>query len=228
MPTGSSDPYGLRRAAQGAVRVLLDFWNAAEGERRPSLARLAAVAVSGYGATLPRAAAEVTAQLEAFLLERLRYVFVARGYPADEVEAVLGAREPDALDDPREAWLRLEALHRVRAEAAGDFERLAVAFKRARNILAEGKDTVADPALFSEEAERGLHAAVLALSGHDGGYEARLRALASLRGPVDRFFDDVLVMAEDPKVRANRLGLLSQTLSLFYRIADISRLGGQA
>ena len=61
-----------------------------------------------------------------------------------------------------------------------------------------------------------------------GGYESRLRALASLRAPVDRFFDDVLVMAEDPKLRENRLGLLARTLSLFYRIADISKLGGQA
>ena len=56
--------------------------------------------------------------------------------------------------------------------------------------------------------------------------QARLRSLASLRAPVDKFFDDVLVMAEDPKIRANRLGLLSQALSLFYRIADISKLGG--
>ena len=68
--------------------------------------------------------------------------------------------------------------------------------------------------------------AVGRLQGIDGGYEARLRSLAGLRGPVDRFFDDVMVMAEDPKVRANRLGLLSQALSLFYRIADISKLGG--
>ena len=60
----------------------------------------------------------------------------------------------------------------------------------------------------------------------NGGYESRLRSLSSLRAPVDRFFDDVLVMAEDPKVRANRLGLLSEALSLFYRIADISKLGG--
>jgi glycyl-tRNA synthetase beta chain len=64
------------------------------------------------------------------------------------------------------------------------------------------------------------------LAGADGAYEPRLRSLASLRAPVDRFFDDVLVMAEDPRLRANRLGLLSQALALFYRIADISKLGG--
>jgi glycyl-tRNA synthetase beta chain len=223
-PTGSSDPFGLRRAAQGVVRVLLDLWVADVAERRPSLRRLAAQAVAGYGGVVPRDAAETTRELEGFLLDRLRYVLVARGFPGDEVEAVLGAREPDALDDPHEAWLRLQALHRVRSEARDDFERLAVAFKRAKNILGEGTHRPADPALFQEPAERELHEAVARLSAVNDGYEARLRSLAGLRGPVDRFFDDVLVMAEDPKVRANRLGLLSPALSLFYRIADISKL----
>ncbi len=64
------------------------------------------------------------------------------------------------------------------------------------------------------------------LAGANGNYDAQLRALAGLRAPVDRFFEDVLVMAEDPRVRGNRLALLQQTLSLFYQIADISRLGG--
>jgi glycyl-tRNA synthetase beta chain len=227
-PTGSSDPYGLRRAAQGAVRVLLDFWHANPEEKRPSLRRLIAVAVGGYEGRLKRPPAEVAAELEAFFLDRLRYVLVARGYPADEVEAVLGAREPDALDDPHEAWLRLKALHRVRSEAREDFEHLAVAFKRAKNILGQQPAAKVDAGLLTEAAERELHAAVGRLAGTNGAYEGRLRALAGLRAPVDRFFDDVLVMAEDEKVRANRLGLLSQALSLFYRIADISKLGGQA
>ncbi len=228
MPTGSSDPYGLRRGAQGVIRVLLDFWSAAEAEERPSLRRLAAAAVAGYQGALPRTGTEVASELEAFLLERLRYLLVARGYPADEVDAALGAREPDALDDPHEAWLRLKALHRVRAEAGADFEALAVAFKRARNILGERREGRSDPALFREDAERALDGVVAGLQSQDGGYESRLRALASLRAPVDRFFADVLVMAEDPKLRENRLALLARTLSLFYRIADISKLGGQA
>jgi glycyl-tRNA synthetase beta chain len=228
MPTGSSDPYGLRRAAQGVIRVLLDFWSAADGEERPNLRRLVAAAIDGYAAGVARPPAELASELEGFLLERLRYVLVARGYPADEVEAALGARDPEALDDPHEAWVRLTALHRVRAEAKADFEALAVAFKRARNILGERREGRPDPALFQEEAERVLDGAVAGLLGKDGGYESRLRALASLRAPVDRFFDDVLVMAEDPRLRENRLLLLARTLSLFYRIADISKLGGQA
>jgi len=224
IPTGSSDPFGLRRAAQGVVRVLIDFWAAADGERRPSLRKLVAAAVAGQGSLSKRPPAEVIADLETFLLDRLRYVFVSRGYAADEVDAALGAREPDALDDPKECALRLAALKRVRAEAAEDFGHLAVAFKRAKNILSGAPQPVLDPALFEHDAERELHAVVTRLAGASGGYETRLRALATLRGPVDRFFDDVLVMAEDEHVRANRLGLLTQALALFYRVADVSRL----
>jgi glycyl-tRNA synthetase beta chain len=226
VPTGSSDPYGLRRAAQGAVRVLLDFWQTDETEKRPSLRKLVAAAVAGYAGKLKRPEADVVRDLEAFLLDRLRYVFTARGFAPDEVEAVLGAREPDALDDPREAAKRLQALHRVRLEATEDFEALAVAFKRAKNILGDRPPSDVDTGLLQESAERDLHAAVAQLRGVNGGYESRLRSLSGLRGPVDRFFDDVHVMAEDPRLRANRLGLLSQALSLFYRIADISKLGG--
>jgi glycyl-tRNA synthetase beta chain len=224
-PSGSSDPYGLRRAAQGAVRVLLDFWTADVAERRPNLSALIALAVRGYGPVVKDPETTI-AKLTAFTLERLRYVLVSRDYPGDEVEAVLSAREPDALENPHEAWIRLQSLHRVRSEARQDFEQLAGAFKRAKNILEKESPGRVDPALFEEAAERELHAAVGRLENQNGGYEARLRALAGLRAPVDRFFDDVLVMAEDPKVRANRLGLLSQALSLFFRIADISKLGG--
>jgi glycyl-tRNA synthetase beta chain len=226
VPTGSSDPYGLRRAAQGVVRVLIDFWNADEVERRPSLRKLATAAMAGYAGKLKRPEADVLRDLESFFLDRLRYVLAARGFAADEVEAVLSAREPDALDDVHEAWKRLQALHRVRLEATEDFEALAVAFKRAKNILGDQALPEVDPALLQEPAERELHQAVARLMGANGGYEARLRSLGTLRAPVDHFFDDVLVMAEDPRLRANRLGLLAQALSLFYRIADISKLGG--
>jgi glycyl-tRNA synthetase beta chain len=230
-PTGSSDPYGLRRAAQGAVRVLLDFWPAAVGRPQPSLAALADRAVEAYGGTIADPGAARTA-LRAFLLERLRYVLTARGFAADEVEAVLGAREPDALDDLKETRARLEALRKVRSEAREAFEHLATAFKRAANILEQAKDSSSSevqPQLFEGDAERALFDAVKALSGQDGGYEARLRALATLRDPVDRFFDPqrgVFVMTDKAELRRNRLALLDRMRKLFYRIADISKLGG--
>jgi glycyl-tRNA synthetase beta chain len=228
VPTGSSDPFGLRRAGQGALRAILDFWKVDVAERRPSLRALVAAAAAGYGSELKREPGDMCLDLEAFLLDRLRYLLSARGFPGDEIEAALGAREPEALDDPTECVARLAALHRVRSEAHQDFEGLAAAFKRARNILGEAAPVAVEPALFSEPAERELHQAVSGLGATNGRLEARLRSLAALRGPVDRFFDNVLVMAEDPKVRANRLSLLHQTLSLFFRIADISKLGGQA
>jgi glycyl-tRNA synthetase beta chain len=225
-PTGSSDPFGLRRAGQGTVRAILDFWPPAPGRPRPSLRKIAAAAVAGYEGRRKKTGAEAQRDLEEFLLERLRFVLVSRAFAADEVEAILGAREPEAIEDPQEALHRLRALHRVRLEATEDFEALAIAFKRIRNILAGQTPAPVDRALFGEDAERELFDAIGRLSGADGGYEARLRSLAGLRGPVDRFFDDVMVMADDPRVRANRLGLLSQAVSLFYRIADISKLGG--
>src|SRR5262249_59303212 len=92
----------------------------------------------------------------------------------EEVEAVLGAREPDALDDPREAWQRLQALHRVRLEATEDFERLAVAFKRAKNIIGEATNTNVDPTLFEMDAER-----ILAQEVRDAGFSVGRQRVAA-------------------------------------------------
>lgn len=223
-PRGGGDPFGLRRAAQGVVRVLLDFWDGP----RPSLRALMAAAVAGYPDAIPGDRERAAAALAQFLLARLEYVLEARGFARDEVAAALAAPLCDALDDPRDARERVGALRAVRAEAREDFEHLAVAFKRAHNILAgQPPAAPADPALFEHAAERELHAALARLhDASDPGYEARLRALGTLRGPVDRFFDDVLVMAEDARVRANRLALLHATVALFHRIADVSKLGG--
>jgi glycyl-tRNA synthetase beta chain len=225
-PTGSSDPFGLRRAGQGVVRVLLDFWPAAKA---PALEALVEAALKGHGPALKAPAETVAQAVRAFLADRLEHVLVARGFPAEEVAAVLGTSEIDALADPRDTLRRVEALHRGRGEARESFERLAAAFKRAKNILTRDAGAAEiEPALFEGDAERELYAAVLKAAAADGAYDARLRALATLSKPVDRFFAEVLVMAEDAKVRSNRLALLRRTLSLFYRIADISRLGGQA
>ncbi len=223
-PRGSSDPYGLRRAAQGAVRVALDFWT--DG-RRPDLGALASAALLAFGA------GQAEEGLRAFLRARLEYVLGQRGFAAGEVEAVLSAA-PDALADARDALERLQAVKRVRQEARADFDALAEAFKRASNILS-GQSPAAriEAALFERDSERGLSEAVeAAAAAQDGrGYEDRLRALAALREPVDRFFareqdGGVMVMADDPAVRANRLALLARARGLFHSIADVSKLGG--
>ncbi|HEX9189492.1 MAG TPA: glycine--tRNA ligase subunit beta, partial [Vicinamibacteria bacterium] len=225
-PTGSRDPYGLRRAGQGAVRAALDFWRPKAGEKAPDLEALLAAAVAGYPA-LKQPADQATAAATGFLLDRLAAVLGARGFAADEVAAVLEAPLARGLGDPGGALRRASALQRVRREKPEDFAALAEAFKRAKNILAQAVPAASvDPGLFEKDAERALYEAVSRLDAAAGSDEDRLRGLASLRAPVGRFFDDVLVMAEDPRVRANRLALLKQTLSPFYRIADISSLGG--
>ena len=224
-PKGSSDPFGLRRAALGVIRVLLDFWSAPAG-KHPNLRAVIKEAVAGHGGVAKSPPAAVEAGLEAFFLDRLAYALETRGFDPDEVAAVTHTPAVHALDDVHDARLRVQALHRARSEARDDFEHLAVAFKRAKNILEKAPPGAIDPQLFESDAERELHAAVGRLGARDGSYEDRLRALAGLRAPVDRFFDDVLVMAEDARVRANRLGLLHQTVSLFYRIAALSKLGG--
>jgi glycyl-tRNA synthetase beta chain len=234
-PTGSRDPFGLRRAGQGAVRAVLDFWRPRAGEGAPDLSALLAAAVEAY-AGLERPADETRRAAEAFLLDRLEYVLSSRGFSGDEVQAVVEAPAaegeapgPRALRDPIDALRRLEALQRARREAPEDFAALGEAFKRAKNILAQAKPaTAVDPGLFEADAERALFDALSRLERAQGSYEERLRGLAALRAPVGRFFDDVLVMAEDARVRGNRLALLRQATSLFYRIADISKLGGNS
>lgn len=242
-PTGSRDPFGLRRAAQGVVRAVLDFWRPAAGEPSPDLQELLGKAIEGYGRELREPPDETAGALRLFLLDRLEYVLVARGFAPDEVTAVLHAPEPHevssagspgsrpvrALSDPIDAARRVEALSRVRREVPADFEALAAAFKRAKNIVAQQPAAAkVDGRLFEADAERDLDAAVRAALEGGGSYDEQLRRLAGLRPAVDRFFDEVLVMAEDARVRANRLALLGATLSLFYRIADISKLGGSS
>jgi glycyl-tRNA synthetase beta chain len=223
-PTGSRDPYGLRRAGQGAVRAVLDFWQPQVGEKPPDLEGMVVDAAKGYSG-LKQPPDAVAKNVSAFLRDRLAYVLTARDYAADEVAAVV--ETPGALADPIDALRRVEALQRARRERPDDFAALAEAFKRAKNIVAQAAPGAAvDPKLFEADAERGLFEAIARLGQDGGAYEERLRALAELRAPIARFFDDVLVMAEDARVRANRFALLQTTLSHFYRIADISRLGG--
>ena len=165
--------------------------------------------------------------MSAFVVDRLAGSLREQGYSAHEVDAVLALGVQRLADIPR----RLEA---VRAFAAlPEAAALAAANKRIANILKKSADPVearADPALFAEDAERALWAdvAVVRRSAdvlfESGDYTSSLKALAALRAPVDRFFDDVMVNAEDARVRANRLGLLATLHGVMNRVADLSRL----
>jgi glycyl-tRNA synthetase beta chain len=212
VPTGDKDPFGLRRAALGVIRILV--------ERKLGLDFHALVAT----ALEPFGAGSATA-LEDFVYERLRGYLRELGYTTNQVEAVV-AQRPARFD---QVSARLEAV--VAFSSLPESEALAAANKRVKNILEKsGRSDGVDPALFSHEEERRLHAALAALSpGVEesvarGDFAPALKSLAGVRADVDAFFDKVLVNAEDLAVRANRLALLTQLERLLNRVADISRL----
>ena len=229
IPTGSSDPYALRRAALGIVKIIL------EKKVFVSLPLVIGAASKALLNHPPRKS--VTAEQEAhileFLLERARFVFREKsGYAYDEVNAVLRAGSDDLVDVEK----RLRALKSIRKSK--NFEPLAVSFKRIRKIL-EKADAPADELkhvykdLFEKDAERELYAAVRKAAGkvsedkRAGRYLEALEEIAGLRKVVDQFFVDVMVMAEDEAVRKNRLALLAELLREFTTIADFSELAGE-
>jgi glycyl-tRNA synthetase beta chain len=178
------------------------------------------------GVKLASDRAVVAEQVLDFVRGRLRAQW-SDEFPSDLVDAVLAA----GFDDPVDARDRLEAL--AGAKARPDFVPLAVAFKRVANIQEKAPSSGAprvDPALLSEDAERALLAEVERGEGEAAGhralrdYAAVLRAVASLKPAVDRFFDEVLVMAEDPALRANRLALVRRVAALFTDVADFRKV----
>lgn len=205
-PTASKDPFGLRRAALGLLRILV------EGEHALDWPDLLEAADSPLSPPQHD-------QLLAFLRDRLRGLLVDRGLPAQVVAAVL-----DGATGPLDARDRAEAVAAFAATAAGDA--LAASSKRIRNILAgadELRPTV-DPQGFVEPAESALWTALNGLPDHDAGYADTLAALATLQAPVDAFFDTVMVNADDAGLRRNRLALLAKFDSACSSIADFAVL----
>jgi glycyl-tRNA synthetase beta chain len=219
LPTGDRDPFGLRRAALGVIRILI------ERKRRLSLSGLVAIAFDALARQ--RAVSRPSEAVLDFFYERLRGYLRDRGYTANQVAAVVDSR-PDCIDDLPE---RLEA---VRAfEALPEALSLSAANKRIVNILrkAQGEGSSAvDLSVLVDGAERALHAAfdrlkpVVESRVAEGDFSAALQALASTKPTVDRFFDDVMVMADDPKIRGNRLALLREVAATMNHVADISKL----
>ena len=213
LPTGDKDPFALRRHALGMIRMLIERDLALDLVSLFDAARI----------TEPK----VAEQLSEFIYERLAGSLREQGYSALEVEAVVGLRPQRLGDIPR----RLAA---VRAFAAlPEAASLAAANKRVGNILKKVDGAVAakvDAALLKESAEVALNAALGQVKPQAdaaferGDYTASLQALAALKAPVDAFFDAVMVNAEDPSLRANRLGLLATLHQAMNRVADLSRL----
>ncbi|CAN7208410.1 glycine--tRNA ligase subunit beta [Cupriavidus necator] len=217
-PSGEKDPFALRRHALGILRMLIEKPLALS---IASLLALTQQSFAGIAAVKP-APEDITD----FLYDRVRGYLKDKGYTTNEVEAVVSLR-PDTLHD---ILGRMEA---VRTFAAlPEAEALAAANKRITNILRKNTEPVGtvNQALFQEEAEGALHAAIervrpaVEAAFASGDFTAALRDLAQLRDAVDRFFNDVMVMAEDAQLRANRLALLASLHALANRVADISKL----
>jgi glycyl-tRNA synthetase beta chain len=217
-PTGERDPFGLRRHALGVLRMLM------EKSLPLPLPRMLALAQAEFGGVKAFAPAE--AELADFLYDRLRGLLRDDGYTAHEVEAVV-APGPARID------LVPSQLAAVRAfMELPEAESLAAANKRIGNILKKADEVPAsfDPGLLLESAERSLADAFAGVQPAaerlyaSGDYTGMLKALAPLKLPVDRFFDEVMVNVDDAKLRANRLGLLAALRSTMNRVADISKL----
>ena len=203
IPTGSKDPFALRRAAQGIVKILV------EGKLRLPIRKLL----------------NSDARLEEFFLDRIRYYFKdIRGFKYDEVNAILASGWDDLVDVEE----RLIAIQAVRPTE--DFEPLAASFKRIQNILKQAQFTgnggAIDPALLEPGPESDLYHEFQKVRGSLANlpYRPALESIASLRPKVDLFFDKVLVNAPDPKIRQNRLTLLHTLLAEFSTIADFSEI----
>jgi len=225
IPTGDKDPFGLRRQALGVIRILI--------ERTEMLPSLDVVKLLQRARNLfPNGvvADSVAQDLHAFMLERLKPYLRDHGYQPDEIDAVLSLN-PTRMD---QVLLRMQALQEFRR--LPEAEALAAANKRIRNILRQAGNIASsqfDAGLFKEEAEKRLAAQIQTLDTqiapmlNAGNYKQALQHLASLRSPVDEFFDQVMVMVDDEAIRNNRLALLHNLSNLFLRVADISRLQPQ-
>jgi glycyl-tRNA synthetase beta chain len=219
IPTGDRDPFALRRHALGSIRML------AENDLDLPLDSLLQTAAAPFAAVDGFKAAETA--LADFIYDRLAGSLREQGYTAQEVDAVVSQRPQRLGDIPK----RLAAVRAFSAlpEAAA----LAAANKRVGNILKKVEDSVdpwVDTALLKEAAEIALHDALVDVVPQadaafiTGDYSESLPTLAALRAPVDAFFDGVMVNADDPALRANRLGLLAKLHAAMNQVADISKL----
>jgi glycyl-tRNA synthetase beta chain len=222
MPTGEKDPFALRRHALGVLRMLI------EKSLPVSLGKIIDVAWEAEKGV--PGIADHRAELRSFFEDRLRVMLRDEGYSALEVDAVL-ALHPDRLD---EVPKRLAAVRSFMA--LPEAEALTAANKRISNILKKVDAPVSDKvdeSLLREPAEKALYEAMQAVAPKAdelykaGEYEKMLAALAALRDPVDRFFDGVMVNADDPALRANRQALLKRLYGIMNRVAEIARLANQ-
>ncbi len=225
IPSGSEDPFAVRRAANGILRNLV------EADRHVSLEALMDRALVLFAPFLgERDPAQIKVDLADFFAQRLDQFLADRGIRYDLADATVAG----SLDDPTDVRHRAEAL--AAYSTSPDFVPLVVGYKRVANILRGPAGSPApaipplDPATLSEPAERGLHEAAARagdrITAHRAArrFEEALADLLALRAPIDRFFDEVMVMVDDPAVRGRRLALLAEVRGLFTGTWDLSRV----
>jgi glycyl-tRNA synthetase beta chain len=221
VPTGSRDPYGLRRSVQGACRILI------ENRVRLSLRGIVERALDGYTDPAPEGAVpreQARDALLEFYRGRLQHLGETASLRPDSVRAALAA----SADDPSDARLRMAALDALRA--GHGLEALAQAHKRIKNILPARPAGTADPRALREEAEKVLYSSLeearpgIEGAAGRGDYLGALQQIARLGPYLERYFKDVMVMDEDPVLRRNRLALLASIGDLLTRVGDFSEI----
>ena len=218
IPTGASDPYALRRQGIGIVQIMLtnnfDF----------SLTETIRTGLKGFQ---PENLEETVNAVYGFVQNRIANMLADEGFAKDVIQAV----ESASVDHIPSVWQRVSALQQMKGDA--DFEHLAAAFKRVGNIIRKSDpadESELKESLLREKAEANLSEALekvrRQVSAHleTGDFQSALRAISTLRAPVDGFFDDVMVMCDDADMRRNRLALLRSIASLLNQIADISKI----
>jgi glycyl-tRNA synthetase beta chain len=218
-PTGTADPFGLRRQTLGILRILL------EKKYPVSLVDLIMQSLRSLSDRTERPPLEVKKDVLDFFRTRYQYLLLDKGYPADVLDAVVST----SFDDLVDVQHRIDALRNARQ--LPDFESIVIGFKRAMNILKGGQVRGdVNPSLFSEAVEKNLYQACLKAGQEidrlmeQHAYESALLEMTKMRKPIDDFFEGVMVMVEDEAVKENRLALLERIGALFLRVGDFSKL----
>jgi glycyl-tRNA synthetase beta chain len=224
VPSGTSDPYALRRQAVGIIHILLSRAFSV------SLRGLIDRSLELFDDKISGEKSEIAGQVLTFFQHRMEHLLAEEGFPKDIIAAVVSV----SLDNIPAVRKRTKALEALKAKP--DFEPLAIAFKRVANIIKQAKqkgDQIGlktDPILFEENCEQTLHDAVKqvkeAVSGdlNTGAFDQALLTVADLKEPVDAFFDGVMVLTDDEQVKKNRLALLGEIADLFANFADFSKI----
>ena len=217
LPTGTKDPFGLRRIALAILHIIEDF------EWSISLSDIIYKALSLYGDKVDGSRETVELVLS-YIRDRFVNDQLSSGADAEAVDAVMSVEFDDIIDCKK----KIAALTAIRSEDA--FPVLAASFKRIRNIIKDNSATALDSSLVKEEAESTLAMSFKLVEGSvepllaNSEYEEALTAMLALEAPVDAFFDSVMVMDKDPAIRQNRLNLLTAISALFLKVGDISKM----